>query len=87
MTVYVVTYDLNKQGQNYECITERLKSLPYFHAQKSVWFVEYGGSADALVAFLMNCLDENDRLFVSEITDNWSGFNMPKGEAWLNARV
>jgi len=83
MTVFVVTYDLNQRGQNYECITSRIEALTHFHAQKSVWFVEYEGDSMALASYLIDCLDDNDRLFVTPI-DGWAGVNMPKGEKWLN---
>ena len=86
MACFVVAYDLNKVGQNYECITTELKKLPYCHAQGSVWFVEYSGSAVELRDALNGCLDENDRLFVSEISKAWAGQHMPTCGKWLNDR-
>ena len=86
MPCYVVCYDLNTVGQNYECITRRIKELTHFHAQQSVWFVQHSGPETALVEYLKGCLDSNDRLFVSEVSKSWAGINMPKGETWLNSR-
>lgn len=87
MTCYVVCYDLNTVGQNYDCIIERIKSLPYFHAQQSVWFVEHSGPETAVCEYLVGCLDTNDRLFVSEVSKSSAGYNMPEGAKWLNRRL
>lgn len=86
MACFVVAYDLNKVGQNYECLTEKLKALPYCHAQGSVWFVEYSGNEVSLRNHLQPCLDENDRLFVSAISKTWAGVHMPTCAKWLNDR-
>jgi len=40
MTAYIVAYDLMKQGQNYECLKEKLETYPkHWHMQQSVWIV------------------------------------------------
>lgn len=84
MANFVVAYDLNKQGQNYDCITEKLKSLHSFHAQGSVWFVKYDGTAGQLRDHLSPCCDKNDVLFVGKL-ETWSGYHMPKGADFLNS--
>lgn len=86
MPCFVVAYDLNTVGQNYTCLTDKVKKLPHCHAQQSVWFVEYAGTEDQLRAHLSACLDTNDRLFVSQISKTWSGMNMPTCGKWLNDR-
>lgn len=86
MACYVMAYDLNKVGQNYECITSRIKQLAYCHAQGSVWFVDYSGTEQELCNHLKSCLDSNDRLFVSEVSRAWTGQNMPTCGKWLNDR-
>ena len=86
MACYVVAYDLNTVGQNYDCIIGKIKAFPNCHAQKSVWFVEYVGSEASLRDHLRPCLDSNDRLFVSEVSRTWAGQNMPTCGKWLNER-
>ena len=86
MPCFVVAYDLNKVGQNYECLTAKIKALSHCHAQGSVWFVEHAGPETALRDYLKPCLDENDRLFVSAISKTWAGYNMPVCGKWLNDR-
>ena len=84
MAVFIVAYDLNKVGQNYACITGKLKALPHCHVQGSVWFVDYSGTAVQVRDHLRQCLDENDRLFVESVSAQWAGFNMPACGKWLN---
>lgn len=86
MACFVIAYDLNKVGQNYQCITERIKKFANCHAQGSVWFVQYDGQEEQLRDHLKSCLDENDRLFVSEVSKSWAGYHMPTCGKWLNER-
>lgn len=86
MAVYIVCYDLKKTGQNYTCITEKLEKLPNCHAQGSVWFVEYAGTSVQLRDHLVPCLDDNDVLFVDEVSGRWAGVHMPYCGKWLNDR-
>lgn len=83
MADFVVAYDLKQKGQNYDCIIGKLKKLTSFHAQGSVWFVKYGGTAGDLRDYLKSCCDDNDRLFVGKIA-TWAGYRMPKGAEFLN---
>jgi len=84
MADFVVAYDLKQKGQNYECITGKLKKLSSFHAQGSVWFVKYDGTAAELRDHLKDCCDSNDVLFVGHLA-TWSGYHMPKGAEFLNS--
>ena len=86
MACFLVAYDLKEVGQNYPSITSKLGSLTNCHAQGSVWFVEWSGTATALRDFLAPCLDANDRLFVDEVSLSWAGWNMPTCGKWLNDR-
>ena len=84
MAVYIVTYDLKKIGQNYECITGKLKALKAHHAQGSVWFVNYSGKAWELRNDLDPCMDTNDVLFVGiVIKDHWASYNHTALAKWL----
>ena len=86
MACFVVAYDLNKVGQNYDCLMKKFAALPNCHAQQSVWFIDYNGTAMQLRADLASCIDENDRLFITEISKLWAGQNMPTCGKWLNDR-
>ncbi len=85
MALYLVTYDLHKQGQNYPCISQKLESLSaYWHFQGSVWLVAWDGSSYALAEHLRQCLDTNDNVFVTRVSEDsaWSGFSQ-EGSDWI----
>ncbi len=89
MSVYVVTYDLHKQGQNYACLTKKLKSYPvHWHAQGSVWFIETTQTAVQVRDGLTPCLDANDKLIVARLSGEaaWTGYGEDVS-TWLKGRL
>lgn len=89
MTTYIVSYDLLNQGQNYQCITQKLKGYEtHWHIQGSVWIVETSDSAVQIRDYLMPCLDQNDKLLVARLEGEaaWSGY-ADAGSKWLKARL
>ncbi len=71
MKTYLITYQLNKEWQNYHSLHEAIKNYKYIvHSMKSVWFIK----TDLLVGDIYNDLsryiDKNDFLFISEVTLN-----------------
>lgn len=85
MAVYIVAYDLHKQGQNYSCITQKLESYSaYWHMQGSVWIVVSDKKATEIRDSLKACLDSNDDLFVGRLSGEaaWSGYGSEVTE-WL----
>jgi len=77
---YLVTYDLNKTGQDYDGLYKAIKSYPYVHPMQSVWFIKTAQSASQISKNLMRHIDNNDSLFICEVTQNRDGW-MDKG-AW-----
>jgi len=88
MSIYIVSYDLNKVGQNYSCITEKLKAYPkHWHAQQSVWFIVSSGNASRIRDELQTCLDSNDSLFVGQLSSAaWTGLGQ-EFSRWYKSNV
>lgn len=89
MALYLVAYDLVRQGQNYTCIINKLEALgTYFHIQQSVWLVGWDGDAYALATHLEGCLDGNDKLFVTRATPDsaWTGYD-DDGTQWIQSQL
>lgn len=85
MTAYIVTYDLNQHGQNYNCIIKKLEAYgTHWHIQGSVWIVVSNQSAAQIRDNLNSCLDSNDELFVGKLSGEaaWIGYN-EKISKWL----
>lgn len=89
MAAYIVAYDLQKQGQNYECLIGKLKTYPTrWHMQQSVWIIDTTESSVQIRDFLTPCLDTNDKLFVGRLSNEaaWYGYTSEITQ-WLKQRL
>lgn len=82
--VYMITYDLNKEGQQYENVIAAIKDAStgvWFSAWKSSYLIQSElPAADDVFKKIKPYLDSNDRLFVVEIKNNYQGWLT--GEQW-----
>ncbi len=89
--VYIVSYDLNKTGQNYAGLYEELKKSPtWWHYLDSTWLVFTTESAEALWTRISPYLDQNDRALIIKVqpgTSNRSGWLEQKAWDWINSHV
>lgn len=69
-----ISYDLDKPGQDYKDLIDRLKQLKAARVLKSDWLLERSASPEAVRNDLQPFLDSNDRIMVSEVHNNaaWS---------------
>lgn len=84
MADFLIAYDLKAVGQNYTCITEKLKDLGAFHSQGSVWLLKSETTVGDLIDYLRSCCDGNDELMVVQIA-TWASFQMPHDAEYLNS--
>ena len=69
---FVISYDLNRPGQNYTTLWEALAQLGAQRILQSQWIVRRNTSAQELNNFLWQYMDQNDRLLVTCLDDgNW----------------
>lgn len=89
MSAYIVTYDLHKQGQNYDCIIAKLKAYPtHWHMQRSVWIISTNQSAAQVRDSLQSCLDSNDKLFVGKLSGEAAWYGYPDNvSTWLKGTL
>ncbi|MEK7524239.1 MAG: hypothetical protein AAB588_04400 [Patescibacteria group bacterium] len=71
---YVITYDLNKSGQDYGKLIGAIKELPCIAFLKSAWFIKSTLSAEKLYKHFQQFIDKNDGLLVAEINQNRQGW-------------
>jgi hypothetical protein len=80
MSILFVGYDLNKPGQDYQPLFNKIKELAngYSHSLDSTWLV---GSKMTTAQFrdaLLPFIDNNDELLVMDVTGDaaaWRGFD------------
>ena len=85
MDSHLITYDLNKQGQDYKTLHEKIKSIgTWWHCLESVWIVKSNNSASEIRDFLKTYIDSNDELLVIRVTKGWATQGLSdKCNKWL----
>lgn len=81
MSVYLITYDLNRPGQQYEALYEAIKSFgAWWHYLDSTWLVQTSLSAQSVWNRLEPAFDKNDRILISALSTDRQGW-LPE-DAW-----
>lgn len=87
--VYLITYDLNKPGQDYEGLYEAIKCLgPWWHYLDSTWLVDTSlNSAQAVWQELSSQIDEGDYLLIIKVTRDYYGWLANDAWDWIDKHV
>ena len=87
--VLLVTYDLNKPGQDYSDLYEAIKAISsdYLHQLTSVWLLDTNSSPQMVCEKLRPWIDDNDELFVVRITSDYFGYLSQSAINWLKNRI
>ncbi len=86
---YIVSYDLDRPGQDYTNLINLLNHLGALHLQESVWIVESNLTATALGNNLLSVMDRNDEIFVAGISGStaaWKTSNQGQSN-WLKSNL
>ena len=78
MACYVIGYDLDKPGQNYENLFKAIKAIgTWWHCLDSTWLVVSNLTAAQIRDQLLTHIDNNDKLLVARLTGEaaWYGFD------------
>ena len=78
MGIFIVTYDLNRPGQNYSELFEAINGIgSWWHCVDSTWIVKSNLSAVQVRDRLSSRIDANDRLLVAALSGEaaWIGFD------------
>lgn len=85
MASYLVTYDLNNPGQNYEDVRKVIESLDgWAKLSESSYAVESSLSEIAIYKKFEPHLDKNDQLYVIGLHQPWMGQGDPAVNQWLD---
>ena len=88
MTVYQISYDLNRPGQDYNAVIDAIKDLgAWAHPLKSMWFVDTQLTASGLYDVMRKFIDGSDRLFISRVTADHAGWMDSEVVEWLKGRL
>lgn len=89
MSALLITYDLNRPGQNYSDLHEAIKSLgKWWHYLDSTWIVSGTLTPSQASAKIQPTIDKNDRLLIIEVTSQASqGWLPEKAWEWIQTNV
>ncbi|MEV8212345.1 hypothetical protein [Leifsonia sp. NPDC077715] len=82
MSTILITYDLNRPGQSYASLHERIKSLgAWAKPTDSTWLVSaWGQTAESVYNHIRPALDETDRVLVFDVSGR-------SNTGWLPRRI
>jgi hypothetical protein len=87
MSILLVTYDLNKAGQDYEGFYKIIKSYAYAKLSESSYAVQTDESSAKLYEKLFSHIDKNDRLYIITLKKPYSCFGLPDVNNWLDKNL
>lgn len=87
MSTFLIGYDLNKKGKNYDGLIEKIKELAngWWHHLDSTWLINSNLTCAQVRDALKPFLDSDDELLVLNISgDAWATYGMGEsGNNWL----
>jgi hypothetical protein len=88
MTVRLITYDLNKPGQNHASVLKKIKDdYVWARLSESSYAVETNESPTTIFNAFSPLLDQNDTFFVITLTSPWEGQASKEVIQWLQQRL
>lgn len=83
--VYLITYDLNKAGKNYDGLYKAIRAFGNpWHYLDSTWLIETKYSATQVYNQLAKEVDKDDYLFVVKVSQDYQGWLVQAAWDWLN---
>ncbi len=82
--IILVSYDLRKPGRNYQPVWDYLGRFTHCKGLESVYLLDTTTTPAQIRDNLKALIDQNDRVFVVRITQEWAGWNFGCGD-WLNS--
>lgn len=90
-TAYLISYDLNKPGQDYKELYQAIKEAStgvWWHHLDSTWIIKSNySSADNVFEKLQPYIDKNDLCIVIEIKNNKQGWLTENAWKYLNENI
>ena len=86
--LYVISYDLNKPGQNYSGLFKAIKNLgSWWHYLDSTWLVDSSLTATKISDILNTKIDKNDSLLIFRLGKDKNGWLSSKAWTWINQHL
>lgn len=84
--IYVISYDLNKPGQDYAKLYDALKSFSsWWHYLGSTWLISTNNNATEIFNKLKSHLDNSDRILIIKADKDHNGWLKQEAWDWINS--
>jgi hypothetical protein len=83
MAVLLVTYDLNKAGQDYAGFYSVIKSFPYAKLSESSYAIQTDLTPEAIFNQLTPHRDQNDYVYIITLKKPYIGYGLKTVNGWL----
>lgn len=88
MTVRIITYDLNRPGQNHAEVLKKIKDdYVWARLSESSYAVETSQQPSTIFEAFKPLLDQNDTFLVLTLTSPWAGRADQEVLDWLRKRL
>ena len=90
MTVYNISYDLNKPGQDYTPLIDAIQSAfpVWCHPVESTWLIDTKASPDHIYQLVARHIDVNDTVLITPVGPGWISHGLsPAVVGWLRAKL
>ena len=89
MAAYMITYDLNSEGQNYEKVIQSIKdsSNAWCSYWKSSYLIKSNLTVQQVSDNITQYLDGNDRFIIIEVKDNYQGWLSKKQWEFIKENI
>ncbi|MCH5354613.1 CRISPR-associated protein Cas2 [Lactococcus lactis] len=88
MKSIIISYDLNNSGKNYKDLIQKIESYPnHGKINESVWHINTDDSCEQVRDNLLSAIDNDDSLFVGELSGESAWFNVECGNYYLKENL
>jgi hypothetical protein len=84
MSVLLITYDLNKPGQDYKDLLDYIKRFPWAKLSESSYAIETNMTPIQVYNAIKGMVDTNDNVYIVTLTVPWYGQGRPEVNQWLS---
>ena len=87
MSVLLITYDLNKPGQDYSDFIDTFKKYAWAKLSESSYAIKTSKSPSTIRKELSPHMDKNDHVYVITLSKPYSGWGPEKVNEWLDENL
>lgn len=88
MAVLLVTYDLNKPGQNHSKVLEYIKGFAaWARLSESCYAIKTDLSPGDVCGAIRKLMDNNDHVYIITLSRPYSGFGPKEVNEWLESNL